>query len=446
MRLQRAGCGRIFLLGFFLVIAIGSAQADLLAPADLLRSEDPVVIKGEKFPALLGSELAHLGLFAFKNSGLAPIPFQIDEKTPSGEYVFTEGEKKNSDPQPDFDANDELVFMAKDAGDRTDSFNLPGLVKAYEIEISDPRGRGRAWAYLGLFTSPPARSPVDYVQQKYLPETDSYLIEASNYAYSSPARAVYYDYLALRQPDGSLGPDLVDQLKIRGKVFIFFGRVKIPFNFDQLVHSRITAWKDGAVRVIKRGEGYLKVAVVKIEGSGYSVLYFYPNFFIYPMTLELPMDLRKMVSDIELYGATDFTKSAYGWHYYDAKNPFNPEVVLDGKMSPAEENLKRDFDHDWHCNIGAVGNFCHRIIFPPEWKEIKREVFYLDDAGFNDPPEFEPGFSGNGYLFRNFIRLKKGAQTYWMHYYFPKDFQPGEEWKFLDILDHPLKIKVQQIK
>ena len=429
----------IFLLAFLNFSAWGQEK-------NILQREDPVVISGEKFPSLLGADTAYLGLFAFRDGRLAPIPFQIDEKLPNGEYVFTKGEKATQDPDPSFDANDELVFMLFDAGERAGTINLAGVEKAYEIEISEPGKEGKAWAYFCLFSKPAPRSPKDYVQLKYIADKDSYLIVARNYKYSSPQQAVYYDYLAIKKPDGSYTPDLVDRLKIRGKVWILFGTIKVPFYFDKLVHSRITAWKDGAVRVIKRGEGYLKVAVIKLEGRGYSVLYFYPNFFIYPMTIDLPLDLRKVLTSIDLYGATDFLPSAFGFHYYDAQNPYQEDVVLDGKMSLAEKNLKKDFDHDWHCNIADWGSFCHRIIFPAEWKNIKRCVYYVDDASRQDPPEDEPGVFSSGYQFKNFIQLKKGAQTYWMHYYFPENFHPGEEWRFLNILDHPLKIKVQKIK
>jgi hypothetical protein len=81
----------------------------------------------------------------------------------------------------------------------------------------------------------------------------------------------------------------------------------------------------------------------------------------------------------------------------------NPDVVIDGKMSEAENNLKIHFDHNWLCHIGRQGTYCHRIIFPPEWSSITKEVFYVDNAELNDPPESEPGLSAIGYHFLNFI-------------------------------------------
>jgi len=413
---------------------------------NLTRTEDPLVIFGEKFPEFLGKDMSALGLFALKQGKVLPIPFQIDEKTTSGEYVFTEGEKKNQDPDPKFDANDELVFMAFDAGDRTDQVELPDLTGAYEIEISDPLGRGKAWVYLCSFSKIAARSAVDYVKMDYDKATKHFIVTAPNYFTKSTADAIIYDYLALPKPGGGFGPDLVDQLKIRGIITAFFGTLKIPFNFDQLVKSKVTSWKDGPVRILRRGEGYLEIAEVKIKGSGSAVLFFYPNFFIYPMTIDMPLDLEAALTDMDLQGVTDFSKSAYGWNYYDAQNPPNPQVVLDGKMSEAEKSLKIHFDHDWLCHINGPGNYCHRIIFPQAWSFIAKEVFYLDDAELKDPPESEPGLIAIGYNFINFVKVKKGPQTYWMHYYFPANFRPGQEWIFMDILDHPLKIEVQKIK
>jgi hypothetical protein len=149
---------------------------------------------------------------------------------------------------------------------------------------------------------------------------------------------------------------------------------------------------------------------------------------------------------MDLRGVTDFNRNAYGWQYYDSSNPLNPEVVLDGKMSEAEKNLKIHFDHDWLCHVNGPGNYCHRIVFPPAWSFSAKEVFYLDDAQRKDPPESEPGLIAIGYQFTNFVQVKKGPQTYYMHYYFPKEFKPGEEWRFLDILDHPLQIEAKKIR
>jgi len=434
-----------FVVGILALILLNSAES-IAQRKTLSRTEDPVVILGDKLPQLVGKEFNSLSLFSYQNGKFAPIPFQIDEKTASGEYVFTEGEKKSADSDPKFDANDELVFMVFDSGDRANKFDIAGSREIYEISISDPCGAGQAWVYLATFEKNAPRSNTDYVRMDFNSSTNHFTVTAPNYLTKSKADSIIYDYLAFPKPEGGFGPDLVDQLKIRGVISAFRGTLKFQFNFDELVKSKVTAWKDGQVRILRRGEGYLDLAAIKIKGSGYAVLFFYPNFFIYPMTLDLPIDLRKILDDIDIHGVTDFTKSAYGWFYYDAQNKLNPEVVLDGKMSEAENNLKLHFDHDWLCHTGKIGTYCHRIIFPKEWSAITREVFYVDNAELNDPPESEPGLSAIGYHFKNFISLKKGPQTYWMHYYFPKNFSPGDEQRLMDILDYPLTIEIKQIE
>jgi len=439
---MKKGLLRLAIFSAFLGLASGlSAQKN-----DLARTEDAVILNGDRFPELLGREIPRLSVLALRRGALAPIPFQVDEKTPKGDYVFESGKNRNSDPDPNFDANDELVFMVFDAGDRAAKFDLPGLLSAHEITIKDPLGRGQAWAYLALFEKDAPRSAVDYIRAEYDKATNHNLVTASNYMVRTRADAIVYDHFALPGPDGKFGPNLIDQFKIRGNLSLLWGRMKFPFNFDELVKSKVTAVKDGPVRVIRQGEGYLDIAQVKIKGAGFAVLFFYPNFFVYPMTIDFPIDLRKMLTDIDVQGFTDYSKTAYGSHYYDAQNPYNPEVVLDGKMSDAEKNLEIHFDHDWLCHVGTPGNVCHRIWFSKEWDFLKKEVVYIDDDRKLDPPENQPGVHAMGYNLVNFINLKKGPQTYWMHYYFPANFKLGQEYRFLDVLDHPLAIETAKAK
>jgi len=72
----------------------------------------PVVVKGARLPDFLGVPVNALSLWAFDSSSHTwrPVPFQIDERTPSGSYCGSHNRL--------LDGNDELVFMLKDLGDR----------------------------------------------------------------------------------------------------------------------------------------------------------------------------------------------------------------------------------------------------------------------------------------------------------------------------------------
>ena len=103
------GLGLALLLG--LTVTGSPAQAHPTAPAaDLsaLRPEDPVEVPGSALPDLAGAPIADLALYAFDGSAWSPIPFQIDERDGANTYVANEDGL--------LDANDVLVFMARDLG------------------------------------------------------------------------------------------------------------------------------------------------------------------------------------------------------------------------------------------------------------------------------------------------------------------------------------------
>ncbi len=75
----------------------------------LTRQRDPVVVQGSSLPEFAGAPLNELFVYAYNGGIWHQIPFQLDEVEPIGNtYVVTE------DGQ--LDANDELAFMALDAG------------------------------------------------------------------------------------------------------------------------------------------------------------------------------------------------------------------------------------------------------------------------------------------------------------------------------------------
>lgn len=410
------------------------------------RIDDPVVVEGKALAPMMGAGLDRLSLMVWKADGFKPVPFQVDEKDDKDEYVFTEGDKIKLDSDPNLDANDELIFMVFDAGDRCPDGSAPtDAEKGVELEIVDPVDGGRAWVYLFAFEKDAPHSEKDYVKSIIVRERRVRRLEAKNYIMETVKNAIYYNYLSLIHSDGTRSPDLVDRLKIRCIVSIFFNTIKIPLDFDKLIKTKVTAWKDGPVRVISRGQGYLS-GVVKIKLKGHSVVYHYPNFFIFPINLAIPINLEKLLSNIRLHGENDFSENAYGLHYYDKYNPWNPEVVLDGKMSDAEKNMNYRADRDWLVLTGPQGTCVSRILFPKEWNFVNTGMFYVDDSERADPPEDNPGLIAAGYDFDRFIELKKGQATFYLHYYFPQDFKVGDEARILNIMDHPLEVKVHPIK
>ncbi len=141
-------------------------------PSTLTRIEDPVVMSGADLPALGGH--APGNIVAFRYSGAwQQIPVQVDERvwrsfraiynnitpfplsmnvTPSQLVYADPGTHTGADTDATFDADDELVFMAKDAGGQPPPFSTPGGVVAasgIEVEITNPlQPSETGWVYL----------------------------------------------------------------------------------------------------------------------------------------------------------------------------------------------------------------------------------------------------------------------------------------------------------
>ncbi|MDQ2770088.1 MAG: T9SS type A sorting domain-containing protein [Bacteroidota bacterium] len=157
-----------------LALLLGT-QAAAAQVSTLNRPLDPVVLTGANLPAFVGLVPGSLVGFRYGSSGWQQIPVQVDERVsldivapygPNGMGANYPAAASNprllfyadastlvgADPVPTFDADDELVFMVKDAGGRAGStVALPAGVVAgtlREIGLTDPLSGGTGYVYL----------------------------------------------------------------------------------------------------------------------------------------------------------------------------------------------------------------------------------------------------------------------------------------------------------
>ena len=158
----------IGLVGLLLIGHARLANAESVYSNSLNRDNDPVVIAGMELRSLNRVAVDHIVGFRFQDSW-EQIPIQIDERkyvdfrvvygnTAVGHGILAYADPNTyvgPDTYPDFDADDELVFMAKDAGNAIPlSIDFPVGVLAesrVEIQIHDPLDG--AVGYLYLFES-----------------------------------------------------------------------------------------------------------------------------------------------------------------------------------------------------------------------------------------------------------------------------------------------------
>jgi len=362
-----------------------------LLPNALNRNFETVVITGNSIDSFIGVALNELHLYAYDDDARSwrLVPSQIDEKYDNGQYVYT-GQTENDI----LDANDELVFMAKDAGAQNtfswiDDIDSQNYVRV-EIEILDPITQNKAYVYLYRSKSNGlAQSLTDYVKY-FQSDTDkigedrieSLYYEIGNLSNGLPGS------LTIPQSVGGSGEDILDRLKFRAKASAFGFNINLDEgNLKFIQDDDEILFIDGPVRVIRKLNATLEKRInffitISPDFSG-TVTYFEP--YSAQIDIEIPAISDASISSGRL--SLDFNSAASGMSFTSAKNP-NP-VTIDGSDDP---NLDRTLDE----TVLPVGNWMayessgqsqNTIVnfFPVKLSTGgARELYYKDNSSQDD--------------------------------------------------------------
>lgn len=294
-------------LAWFAVLGLSAVGTPVKTPpapaavAAINRPRDPVVVAGASFPGFSGVPRSELKLYAYRSGAWAPIPFQIDEVNISNTYVISDGGL--------LDANDELVFMAGDAGDGVSAATWPldpasRLHSRYAITVTDPLSPAiQAWVYLYRSTTL-ARSGINYITWTEATQTAS---AVSYTAAFSPTRFVGLANLFIN--DRSV--DILDRQKIR--VGTLLGTLNEEVVVTFLGAATVTLPAAGPVRAVTN-DGDLKGA---FYGSriDFDVIFNLSAFPILPSFIRTSFDWNNPIT-------TGITT------YYDSNTPGG--VTIDG--------------------------------------------------------------------------------------------------------------------
>jgi hypothetical protein len=369
-----------------LVVLVAIAGATAQA-ASLARDRDPVVITGEPVQALWGWPIGEIVAFRYEG-GWQQIPVQVDERTmvdfatvydqpPVGLLTTAYADSTTytgPDDDPAFDDNDELVFMAADAGDPAPggagapAHVMPG--SGLEISITDPLDGGQGYAY--LFRSDGSLSPdagQDYVTYDfnllagdYIPD---YSLEAGpnpedSAAWSSYYRTHFSDRWIRDQVNvfagGASAVDVLDRHKVMlspGNC----GRTEDTFSAGE---GAFFANLDGPVRAIRSYMG---------ANSG-------------PLTQRDHLFYRQrqdVVTYLRVHGGIpgvmdlyDYSPNATGMSYSNDLNLFGvpvdgqPDVVTTGVLA-------------WEMVTGAQGTLVMSLVMETDIDPLNLTSFYSDD-------------------------------------------------------------------
>ncbi len=406
------------------------------------RVMDQVVISGKQLAKINGQPIANLRLMAFKGGQLKAMPFQIDELNAAGDYVMkrASGAVDQDEDGGKLDANDELVFMAMDAGDQGDPKAAGiGVTAVAEIILKDPVNGKRGWAYLLAFDkNPPAPSSVSYM--KYGSKGDHDELVTPHYTLRFPKNDVFMDALIIHKSAGGNGKDIMDRIKMRSGVSMLMGTVSIDRTENDFAHT-VLGVIAGPVRVLRQTEtrlvlvGSLKSPAAIVNGS------FYPACFQFPSVLELPFRMDLVATDAFMRQGWDLNQNALGLKITTNLNA--KPVTYDGKMTNEEKELARSNETLlWALGTGPQGTFLFKGVWDQGKNPIKALIYYEDDKSRLEPPEEDPGVMGIAYRLEDLLSMGGEAYPFNVVNYIVPNYD-GAVKSALQVFDHPLEIKVK---
>ncbi|MEM6783123.1 MAG: hypothetical protein AAF624_05240 [Bacteroidota bacterium] len=403
--------GCVALLG-----AVPQGAAQQPGGTDVFRE---VVLTGDDVPLLLGTNPDRIAAFAY-DGGWAPIPVQVDERElldlgvafdgrdavrcddPDVDFCFEDGGTGvrvleytgtaatgmetliGPDSDPNFDADDEVVFMARFAGTVAPPDTAPGRADAATrtaVRVGDDDGFAR---YVYLFAVPSGavpRSNERLVAQDVrlvngaFPEAydfrgtsvsgvesgddlganpEATLIETDHYRLGFGDRWIHDD-LRLKR-NGQLGPDLLD----RFKVLLELGSCARNEWTASANRGTIVAVRTGPVRAIR---------VVRGFNSGPLTTGTY-TFYERHATFVTDLRVHPIPGIVEF---VDYSEAALGMRYMDA---FNSSTTLDAQPDALDLVPLADTPLFWQAVTGDAGALVHAFSVETDWDEAPFERFW----------------------------------------------------------------------
>jgi len=429
------------------------------------RHADPIVLKGEEIPEFAGAKESDIRVFSSHGGKLAPIPCQMDERNQWGEFVVTQGKRVVPDGDNGvFDDNDEVVFLTRDLGEKSDKAGVPGgPKKVYEVEVTDPLSSGKSYAYVAYFAgNAPASATTDYISYE---EKGEGLAKGLNYelGFLRVTSGLDYSHLVVSKAAGGDGVSHFDKLKVRVMQNLRRGfTLGIPTRLDRTEKNflvKVYGYKDGQVRSLRVMKVNLQL-IWKLPAPGATVnSVFYPEWIEWPVPINLPFKPTWAFYNIELDVSHDHDfKATDGVKVFTSTNP-NNWYVVDGKMSPEETAVnKQDVKGSYYgwdaSSIGAGAGFY--TVRPPQSFPVTEIGLYSDnpdsgtepeyykgDGKFSDRPEWVKGampLAGGRMI--DWGGVGRGIHTVYYYHFYPPFYQRGGEKEFLDIIDHPVSVTV----
>ena len=443
-------------IAFGLVLPAAGQAGQVIAAKTMERFYDPIEMRAELFSQMLNLDLDHLGLVACHDGKLDFIPYQFDEWTEDGEMVLKFGKNNNAEKANNkLDPQDQLVFMAREMGDRVEPAMWQELSeRGIEIEARDPLTQERAWAYLLYFHDriPPdkikATARISTETPEFRGQGDTYGTFGTNIKVGKKLyRTCATSKIFVTPAAGGNGLNFIDHNKFRVSVSMLFGMIKFKIDESNSL-GEVDRYFNGPVRGLVRNWVALKLPMGLKSPRIVGFVYIYDTMNFIPVRIRFPFNPGYVLTDFQLKLGYDLHPiNGLGMKYYSNTNPQG--FLMDGYMSPEEQKEYNDELDDWRCIVGPNGWMVHRSIWDEDYrKQAKIAMEYIDDVEHESPPEEFPGDLGYYYTKTTVKSMDPRSYFFQMEWYWPYNlYTPdGPDMKAIknicNVRDYPLMIRV----
>ncbi len=357
----------LFLLLFFSAIA-NLTQAEPLSPA---RQIEVSVVSGKDLASLLGKNFEQFSVMAISEGQLQPIPFQFDDRNEAG-LLYVPGGKLKVNGEPGIlEAQDELAFMLKDAGNKASSDMLNAASGTVTHELSIDAGSHQGYVY--IFKDNPERSNIRYTffdKDSGLIKTNAYTLQVNPDNLLDWSDYTYHSFAENRS--------LLDTMKIRVKAKLGFIGATIN---NKLIPNRIVAVKNGPVKSIIEMDATISILGITLLNAGASVQAT-ENTTQFPVFVTIP-SAASVLSDLKIEISLDFDQLE-GAKVRTALGPKEPVIAGGGGADPKKLDL--DFNNSWIAGSSGKNWDITAVFISDGSVELTLDPLYKDQA-LGDKPD-----------------------------------------------------------
>jgi hypothetical protein len=424
----------------------------------LERQRDPLILRNDALGGLFdGESVKAVAVYAYGKEGFRPIPHQFDFIGEDGLVIPSHVNRVMEKAVYDFMPNEklpdrltapyELLFMARDAGDRYPGDDLPpAFTRALEIRVEDPRGKGIGWVYLMKPESLPPAVRKDYVDYTLIRRGKQNIeqIKADGYVTGFPDadKPFAYGYWKIPPEAGGTGVDFLQTFRVRIKMKVLFWNIELDPKNNIIPY--VIGYNNGPVRVTRRVFSSVVIKGIKMDRfMGDAKLetesHYYGSFFFFDGEVSLP-GLVKKISKIKAMFTTDFSANATGMKWYNSPNAANGGCLVDGQMSPQEMALEKT-PYQWTLIVGPQGGWGNILQMHTESVKPNMNLFYLDDSAYHNEkdPDLNGTWASTGYYLE---KLNEAEDLVTFRTYIlalPGSFQIPDTADLVNLVYHPLK-------